>query len=390
MFWKIPPFAILFTTVLIDMIGFGIVIPTLPFYAEKLGGDGFAVGLLLALFSLGMLLAAPLWGMVSDRFGRRRPLLLSLFGGAIFYALLGIADSLLLLFIFRFFAGLMAGNLTIANAYLSDITAPHERTRKMGTLGIAFGLGFVIGPALGAFASHFGLMAPALAAGGLTALNFFFVLFGLPEPSRHNQEKVKAKVREVVHKALLILFLAGCLGMLAFSAMQSMYALSVQQRFGWGPKEIGYAMTYIGFMVIFFRVALFNPLVRLLSERKLLISGLLMIALGLALFPWSTNPIFFVLLTTLFPFGMGALNAPLMSLSSREADPRHRGFVLGLTNTALSLGSVVGPMIAGALFDLGGTPLTFLSAAGLAVCAAVISLFYRPSALALAAEKNPN
>lgn len=385
---QLPAFPILFATALIDMVGFGIVVPTLPFYMQHLGGNGFDVGMLLATFSLGMLVAAPLWGKLSDRIGRRPALLIALLGNVAAYAGLAFTDSIVTLVVLRFFAGLMSGNLTIVNAYVTDITAPHERTRKMGTLGIAFGMGFMVGPAVGALASHFGLLAPMFVAAGLSLLNFISVFFGLPEPHHHVESKA-AKAREVLSLPLLILFCAGAFGMGAFSEMQAMYAVSAEQTFGWGPKEIGYSMTYVGLMIIVFRLVFFNRLVDFMGEKKLMLTGFLLMAVGLALFPHAPTSAWLVVISTFFPFGMGSFNSTFMSLVSREALAEHRGFVLGLSQTALGFGNVGGPLVAGWLFDVGGTLLTFSVAAGIAVTAALIGLAYAPSALALRAEHNP-
>lgn len=375
---RLPPFPILFVTMLIDIIGFGIVVPVLPFFAEKLGGS-FAVGLVLAVFSLGMLVAAPLWGKLSDRFGRRPVLIVALIGNLLAYASLAFSHSLLTLILARGLAGLMSGNFTIVQAYLADITTPAERTGKMGTLGMAYGIGFIIGPALGGLVSHWGLPGLGIAAAVLVAINIIFVIVALPEPTRHIHAPTEGeKWHAAFHRQLIILFGVGLLAMLAFASMQALYALIAQDTLGFGPREVGYVMAYIGVMSIVARVILLGRLTRWLGERMMLIVGSVIIALGLFFLPFAHTLVTFLVVTTLFPFGMSMVNPALMSLVASEASPAKRGLVMGASNTALSAGQVGGPLIAGYLFDTSGGVVAFSVAAAIALAGAVLALAYRP------------
>lgn len=372
---KIPPFPILFGTMLLDMIGFGLVVPLLPFYAEAFGGSGAEVGLLVAIFALGQLVAAPIWGRLSDRFGRRRLLLISVIGSILAYAALPFAPSLLWLYAIRLVAGIMTGNMTIVQAYIADITPPAQRSRRMGTLGIAFGVGFIIGPALGGVAGHYGLSVPMFAAAGALLVNLLFITFFLPEPAKHVETPSESTTLQAVfHPELLKLFGAGLLVMMAFAGMQGTFALLTAKEFGFGPQEVGWIMAYIGAVVVAARLIL-GKLITLLGEHWLLVAGALTISLGLLLVPLAPTWPILLLVTTLLPLGMSAFNPSFMGLVSGQAPAAKRGVVMGSANTALGIGQVAGPILAGFLFDAVSPFAAFATGAGIAVLAAGVALW---------------
>src|SRR5579872_3569879 len=251
------PMPVLFLIVFIDLVGFGLVIPLLPFYAARFGASPEAVTILLTVYSLVSMVTAPLWGRLSDRIGRRPVLLVSMLVFALAYLWLGFASRLWMLYAARALAGACAGNIAAAQAYIADVTTPENRARGMGMIGAAFGLGFIIGPALGgAVAGHdiagADMRTPALIACGLSLTAFLGVLVFLKESlpaglmRRPRKNRITALRDALGRKALARLLLVFFLAILAFGGMEAVFALWAMAQFGWGPAQIGYLFTYIG------------------------------------------------------------------------------------------------------------------------------------------------
>ena len=389
----------LFLIVFVDLVGFGLIIPLLPFYAERFGASPQLVTLLLAIFSLMSMLAAPLWGRLSDRIGRRPVLMTSMAAAVLAYLWLGFAGELWMLFAARAFAGICAGNIAAAQAYIADVTPPEKRARGMGMIGAAFGLGFIIGPALGGIVAGddlatADLTTPGLIAAGLSAVAFFGVVLLLPEslPAAVKARRARSRIaalysafgRPVLGRLLAVFFLV----ILAFAGMESTFALWAMREYGWGPAQIGYVFTYVGLLSAVMQGGLIGPLTRRFGEERLMQSGLALIALGLLLLPVAgTLPPLIVAVTAL-SIGMGAMQPSLNSLISRRAGAEEQGEVMGVAQSVGSLARVLGPIIAGTLFEAFGRNSPFLWGAVL-VAAALLLSWRLPRTMPAAAVARP-
>jgi MFS family permease len=375
---------VLFLIVFVDLVGFGLIIPLLPFYAERFGASPQLVTILMAVFSLMAMIAAPFWGRLSDRVGRRPVLMASMAAAALAYLWMGFASELWMLFAARAFAGICAGNIAAAQAYIADVTPPEKRARGMGLIGAAFGLGFIIGPALGGVLAGndiatADLETPGLIAAGLSAAAFLGVVLLLPESlpaavrARPGRSRFAALCnafrRPVLARLLAIFFLV----ILAFAAMESTFALWAMRQYGWGPAQIGYVFTYVGLLSAVMQGGLIGPLSRRFGEERLLLSGLALIALGLLVLPFSRTLPPLVVAVSALAIGMGAMQPSLNSLISRRAGAEEQGEVMGVAQSVASLSRVLGPIMAGALFEAFGRNSPFLWGAALVAAALLLS-----------------
>ncbi len=357
---------ILFLIVFIDLVGFGLVIPLLPFYGVRFGATAPEVTWLLATYSLCQLLTAPFWGRLSDRVGRRPVLMASMTASACAYLWLGAADALWMLFAARALAGACAGNIAAAQAYIADITPPEERAHGMGMIGAAFGLGFIFGPALGGFLAGndpatANLEVPAWAAAGLSLAALAGVLLllreshaldrrGLAPPSRRVGAILEALRRPVLSRLIVIFFLV----ILAFAAMESIFALWALRQLDWGPERVGYAFAYLGLVSAVMQGGLTGRLTKRHGEKRLLLCGLVLLAIGLVILPFCRSLAVLVGTFAVLAIGLGLTQPALNSLISRRAGAGEQGQVLGVTQSVGSLARVIGPPLAGYLFaDLG-------------------------------------
>jgi DHA1 family tetracycline resistance protein-like MFS transporter len=375
---------ILFLIVFVDLVGFGLIIPLLPFYAERFGASPQQVTILMAVFSLMSMISAPLWGRISDRIGRRPVLMASMLAAAFAYLWMGFASELWMLFAARAFAGLCAGNIAAAQAYIADVTPPEKRARGMGMIGAAFGLGFIIGPALGGLVAgneigSADLQTPGLIAAGLSAAAFLGVVLLLPEslpaavrarPSRSRIAILQSVLRRPVLARLLAVFF---IVILAFAGMESTFAMWAMRQYGWGPAQIGYVFTYVGLLSAIMQGGLIGPLTRRFGEERLMQSGLALIALGLLLLPFARALLPLGIALTAQAVGMGAMQPSLNSLISRRAGVEEQGEVMGLAQSVGSLSRVLGPVIAGALFEAFGRNSPYLWGAALVGGALLLS-----------------
>jgi multidrug resistance protein len=384
----VSPLLIIFVTVFIDLLGFGIIIPLLPFYAEHFGASALMVGLLSTSFSLMQFLFAPFWGRLSDRIGRRPVILLGLLGSAISYALFALASSLPMLFVARSLAGIAGANIPTAQAFIADITTPENRARGMGMVGAAFGLGFVFGPAIGGFLSRWGYAAPPWFAAALSLANFVAALVVLPE-SR------PAHVRDTPHEGRLTVFrralarpqmplvlLVFFLVITSFSSFESMFALYGERRFGFTTVSIGYMFAWVGIVLATVQGGLVGLVVPRLGETRVVRIALLLIAAGLFAVPLSPSVPVLSAAVGLLAVGLGFNSPSMLATISKLADPRDQGSTLGLSQSLGSLARIVGPMWGGWVFDTFGMRVPFFSASGMMLVAWMVSLvvFSRPVA----------
>ena len=367
----------LFLIVFVDLVGFGLVIPLLPFYALRFAASPQQVTLLLAVFSLMQLVTAPLWGRLSDRIGRRPVLIVSMAAAALAYLWMGAATALWMLFAARAFAGACAGNIAAAQAYIADITRPEDRAKGMGLIGAAFGLGFIIGPALG------GLLAgddpatadvelPAWVAAGLSLLALCGVAAILPEslraegrrlrPARSRLASVLGVLRRPILSRLILIFF---LVILAFAGMESTFALWATEQFAWGPRQVGYVFAYVGVLSAILQGGLIGLLTRRFGEEHLLLCGLALIAAGLLVLPLARGLAVLGLSVSALALGMGLVQPSINSLVSRRAGPEEQGEVLGVSQSVGSLSRVLGPATAGFFFAQFGRDAAFFWGAAL-------------------------
>ncbi len=375
----------IFLTCFIDIIGFGIVIPVLPLYAEHFGATAWQIGWLVGIFSLAQFFFAPVWGKISDRVGRKPVLVVGLLGTVAGYVLMGLAQTVTALFVARLIAGISGANISAAQAYLADISTPENRAKAMGLLGAAFGLGFVFGPALGGWAgATFNYAAPMYIAAGLAALNGIFVLFCLPEShppgtSAAPPERLfPALFAHVEKRTFSWSVLSYFLVIVGFSIMTSLFALLLNHRFGLDAKQTGYILAGVGVIGVIIQGGLIGRLVRRFGESRLALLGAVCMALGLLWLAVSATVGAMCAATAMVGIGNSLLMPTLSSLASRSADADWQGRALGVMQSGGSLARWFGPMIAGALLSvqLAGGHYAFLpivvSAGFLALAAGAI------------------
>ncbi len=394
---------LVFFTIFIDLIGFGIIIPIQPFFAEKLGASPTVVTMLGASFSLMQFLFAHFWGRLSDRIGRKPVMLISIGTTAVGYAIFGFAHSLEVLFFARMLAGFGSANIGAAQAIIADSTDEKNRAKGMGLIGAAFGLGFIFGPALGGLFGQLSLSAPAFAAAALSSLNWIFALFYLPEtnPPEKRGKAIRHgfSLKELKYAARHLnvpqLFAVYFIYSVSFSMMEQSIGLFIAKN--WVPPafEIGidihakkaaeltsYMLIMVGVTATIVQGGLIGHLAKRFAERKLLITGLFLITLTLIAMPFiGMTQIFSLLLvnSVFMAMGTGFTNPSLSSLLSQSVERDEQGAALGLGQSLSGLGRVIGPAMSGALFEFhSGTPFWF---GALIMAAAVfVSLSLKPAA----------
>ena len=364
----------IFLTILLDLIGFGMILPLLPFYAQRFGARDVEIGLLFAAYSLAQLVFAPILGRASDRLGRRPLLLASIAGSVVAYSLFALAESFGVLLFARALAGVAAANYGIAQAYVADVTTEEDRSRGMGLVGAAFGLGFIVGPALGGLLAHFGERAVPLGAAALAVVNLLLALAWLPESlstelagrSRERPwldlEAVRGLARNLPLLGLLLLFFTV---MLCFSMMEATLALFCQDRFGFGTIETSWLFVYVGVLLVAVQGGLIGRLTRRFGERRLVLAGILLMAVGLLLLPQMPAVWLFGGALALLAVGSGIHNPAISGLLSRVTDAGAQGSIIGLSRSCGALARTLGPPAGTALFAGVGTAWPFWAAGGL-------------------------
>jgi len=361
--------AVLFSVVIVDLIGFGIVMPALPFWAREFGADATALGLLMSAYAAAQFVFAPLWGRLSDRVGRRPVLLATIAGTALALLGVGVATSLAWLFVARFLAGAFAANVSVASAYISDVTPPEERTRWMGMLGASFGVGFVLGPAIGGLLQPFGHAVPMLVAAGLAALNWIFAAARLREPVRHARVG-GSRVGVLRDPAVRRLTLANLLFSLAVTQLETLFAFFMLDRFAWDMRSVGLVLAGMAVVMGGIQGGGMKALSARFAERSLVVAGMLLLALGFAALPFPANVPLLLVPLLLAAVGRAIAQPALQSLASQAARPDQRGLVLGTFQSSASLARVVGPALGGVLYDV-SRPAPFWLASALLLLVAL-------------------
>ncbi len=361
---KRSPLLVIFTTVFIDLVGFGIVIPVLPFYAEGtiFNATPRTVGLLFASYSVMQLIFSPILGRLSDNYGRRPVLLISIIGTGIGFLILGFANTLWMLFAGRILDGITGGNISTAQAYIADVTTKEDRAKGMGLVGAAFGLGFIFGPAIGGILSRWGIHVPFFFAAALCFANAILLYFTLPETvTKDHPARVSAAggrglsqlVRSLTQPRLGFVLVIYFLFIVAFSIMTTSFSLYTMFRFGYDAQHTGYLFAYVGLIAVIVQGGLIGKLVKRFGEIPLVIIGALCFAFSLFAVPF-VGPHAGGLLGLLigggvFSLGNSLATPALTSLASKSAGPAEQGTVLGVTQSAASLARAVGPTIAAVL-----------------------------------------
>jgi DHA1 family tetracycline resistance protein-like MFS transporter len=370
-----PSFVVVLTT-FVDMIGFGMIIPILPFHPETVEAGALALGFLIGSFSLMQFIFSPLLGRLSDKVGRRPVILISILSSALSFILFALANSFLLLLLSRITAG-MATESAVAQAYISDITTEKDRAKGMGKVGAANGAGFIIGPALGGFLSVYGLSTLGFAAAALTGVNLLFAFFFLPESKGRTASSIqtnsdgywrrlaKAITKPLIGAVFVILFFIT----FAFSAIPVIVPLLGIAFFGFTELEMSYFFMYIGVVQIVLQGVLIGRMARRWREENLMIFGSLLMALGMLFMPLFPSIIVFFASITMISSGIGTLNTVLPSFISKRSPANEQGGMLGVAQSVGSIARIPGPLVGGLVAELAGLNVSFfLSSALVMVC----------------------
>lgn len=373
---RTPSLAVLFSVIVVDLIGFGIVVPILPFWAERFGADGSTLGLLLASHAGMQLVGAPIWGRLSDRIGRRPVMLITIAGTAVSLLLLGFATSLLQLFLARLLSGLFAANISVATAYLTDVTDAADRTKWMGMIGASFAVGFTLGPPLGGLLTRISDSTPMEFAAGLAAINFLWAWLRLREPEQHARRepggltnRFEVLRQPEVARLCFVYFLFT----FAVTQLETTFALYMAHRFGF--DELGVALVMLAMALVMGTIqgGGMKRLAAHFQERRLVLAGLALLTVAFAALPIPGSVAGLMLPLALAAVGRALAQPPMMSLVSLFSNERSRGMVLGVFQSSASAARVVGPVVAGLLYDANAA-LPYLTAAGLTAVAFAIAL----------------
>lgn len=379
---------------LVDVLGLSIMLPLLPFYAEHLGASAFVVGTLISTYALCQLIAGPILGRMSDHMGRKPLLIVSQIGTFIGFLILAAANSLWLVFLSRIIDGLTAGNLSLAQAYIADVTTPENRAKSFGVIGVAFGVGFMIGPGISGYLAQFGYAYPILAAAALSFTSIICTSTLLPKAEPHTGQgdagPAGRRLGVLDWKSYAQYFAQPKLGRLlwqffffafSFALFTSGFALYAERRFTvnghpWTVKEVGYVFLYVGFLGTILQGGLIGRLVKMFGERKLVWSGFALSAVGYGLLAW-TRTLGQLLGASTINSCSGVLRPSVTSLITQQADRREQGVVLGLTQSITSVCQIIAPLIAGSLMEREHLAVWALAMGGVAFCGMLAS---RPSA----------
>lgn len=362
-FWSI------WTTVAMDLLGFGIIIPLLPLYAESFGASPTTIGLLFASYSLAQFVASPIWGRVSDRVGRKPVLVTTIVGSAIGSLVLGFSGSIAMLFVGRILDGASGASVAVARATVADVATVEQRARLMGLLGAAFGFGFVVGPVVGSLASVWGPSAPFLLAAGVSSLNAVTTWLRVPETRPANQHVAVSPVSiRSLSPGVRRLVVLTFVGVTAFAAFEATFSLLASDRLGLREGQIGFVFAGLGIVLVATQAGLIGPASRKFHEMQLIRAGLAMNVVGFLLLAEASGWPMLVPGLALLAVGQGLISPMLSSSISGQANGRGVGAALGVQQSAGGLARVIGPAMGGVLYAL-GTPIPYLVAAGLTLLA---------------------
>ncbi len=390
-----PALGFIFVTVVLTVLGFGLLIPVLPELVKEFrGGDvsagSHSYGWLVSIYALMQFIGAPILGALSDRFGRRKVILVVLAGAGLDYVAMALAPSLTLLFVARMVGGLTAGLMSAANAYVADVTPPEKRAQSFGLLGAAFGLGFIIGPLIGGLLGHIDLRLPFWAAAGCTAVNWLYGCFVLPESLAPQNRRAFSWKRANPVGALLalrrfpaVLGLAQSFFILTLAQMMlfSIWALYTTHRYGWDPRHVGFSLMLVGISAAIVQAGLARRIIGRLGERRAVVLGLLASAIAQTLYGFATESWMVYSIIVLGSFA-GIAGPAMQSYITQRVPPDEQGAVQGIYSGLASLAGIPGPLLATWTFGWAIAPerslhvpgLPFFIAATLALTALTLAL----------------
>lgn len=391
------PLIIIYITVFIDLIGFGIVIPALPYYVEgeAFQATPFEIGLLFASYSLMQFIFSPILGSLSDKYGRRPILFFSLLGSAVGYIFIGYAFALWMVFAGRIISGVTGGNISTAQAYIADVTTRENRAKGMGLFGAMFGLGFVFGPAIGGILSRYGIHVPFIFAAFLSLFNAILLYFILPETvkigalaePKARKNRLLELIESLKEKQFGMLTLIYFFLVTAFSIMTYAFVLFTMFRFEYTAEQNGYLFAFIGILAVIFQGGVFNRLVKVFGEIPLSIVGCILMTASLFMIPY-VSPNFggllgLLVITALLSIGNAMASPSLSSLASKISSDEEQGKALGVMQSGASLARAIGPVIGGVLLnnsinqvDSFTVQRTFWTASAIMIVAVLISIYF--------------
>lgn len=380
-------------TVFLDLLGFGLVVPYLPGVAREYGASDLVAALLGASYSLMQLVFVPVWGALSDRVGRRPVLVVSILASALSMVGLGLSSALWMLFAARIFSGIATANIAVAQAYIADVTEPEARSRGMGLIGVGIGLGFVLGPVIGGLLETHSPPGrpgslPAFAAAALSGVNVLLALFFVPESLRREDRGRSVRSASPLNldrfrvafavRGVPLAMLLNLVAVLSFAGLEQTFRLFTQDAFAMSAKETGYVLGFSGVVLLFAQGALLRPLSRRASERRLILAGLVIEALGffvVALSPGAGAGILWLFAGMgTIALGSGLTNPSVSAFVSRCGSAQNQGALLGVLQSAGALGRVVGPAFGGLIYEVVGPSAPYAAAGIGMVLAAAMSL----------------
>lgn len=351
--------------VFIDLLGFSLILPLLPYYAETFKANNFVTGLLVASYAAAQMIGAPLLGRLSDRYGRRPILIASIFGTFLGFLLLGFAKTLAMLFAARILDGLTGGNLTIAQAYISDVTDPKDRSKGLGMIGAAFGLGFIIGPVTGGFLSQWGYSVPAFVAAALSFTNLILIYAWLPESLTAEKRASMSEKRPAVTLGALVqalqrpftgsLLITRFFFGLAFAIFQTIFSLYTLAKFNLSAQNNGLILTYVGILSVIVQGFLVGRITQKIREDILIVACVVLMAISLVGWAWAPSVIALLVVLTPTALSGGILNTLLSSTLTKAVERQEVGGILGLSASVESATRIFAPIIGGTLLQQFGT-----------------------------------
>ena len=377
---------VLIITSCVDMIGFAIVLPLMPFYALKFNATPEQIGLLVASFSISQLLFSPFWGRFSDRYGRRPALLIGLSASAIAYVVFAFSGSLWLLFLSRIIQGAGGGTTGVVHAYVGDTIRASDRAKALGWLSAASALGVMLGPVIGSFATHFGHEVPGIIAAVLCVVNVTFAWRWLVESRKPGSRPPQKKpvwhaawvvVRHPQRPVSRFVWIYGA-GMLGFSAMTAVLALYLNEKFGVDERNIGYVFLYVGALGLVMRTLILGPAVDRLGETGVMRLGTVALSLGLLLYPLPSSLGMLAVVIPLVPIGTALLFPATTALMSRVSNKEELGLTMGVAQTFAGIARVIAPLVATSAFQRFGPPTPFYLAGGVVALVGVLAFRVLP------------
>ncbi len=378
---------IIFLIIFVNLLGFGIILPLLPYYVESMGAGAITIGFLSAAYSLFQLLAAPILGELSDKIGRRPVLIFSLIGTTISFFLLGVANTILILFISRIVDGISGGNISTAQAYIADITSKENRTQGMGMMMAAFSLGFILGPALGGILSEYGYALPAYVAAAVSLIATLLTIFFLPEsldvkklarPAKKAKKffSLKDFYNALTHPTVGIMLTITFMVMFAFSIMQGTFALFSEHALHLTVKDIGYIFAFLGLIGVIIQIFFLKRITLWFTEKKAIVIAVVLMALSLILLAFANSmPMLYVAVSLL---AMGnSISGPILSgIISKLTPDDEQGNIMGTSQSVGSLARLMGPLVGTSIYSFVGIRAPYIFGAGVLILATGVAIKY--------------